>query len=241
MDNILIDKEYWDYMYTTDIQLRYPNESLIRFLKSNFREINKNLKYLDLGCGNGTNGFMAANLGFDVYLIDYSASAIDEAKRTNTSIDNPVSDNQIVVGDIVKELPVPDDYFDVVVSLLTLYHLTQEQLGKALLNIKRKLKKGGVLLCDFTSKESILFKGTKEKTGEGSYYLKNEHWMTTSRDKKIDTAITCSFYDEDELRMIFDKHFSKVKIVKSQSPMAMSLDKDEERTDPAYWIMAKNN
>lgn len=231
-ENISKDRDYWNYMYGSKTQMRYPSEVVIRFLKSNYLSGGGGRRLLDLGCGNGINAFMAFDLGFNVYLVDYSDVAINKIKKNNTLI----PENQIICMDILDDLSIEDD-FDVVISTSTLYHFTKSQLEIILYKICDKLKVGGMVLCNFLPKDNTLFFTPKEKIDNNTFLIRNESWMTHTKKKKK-SEITCSFFDDYELREMFQKFFKKIKIVREEVPMAMSLENDEEKTYSVLWVSA---
>lgn len=80
------------------------------------------LSILDLACGQGV---MARNLPKDVeYVgIDNAPSLIQEAKRLDKNIKH-----QYIIGDVTKFLPVPKNYFDLVVIILALQNIKYPNL-----------------------------------------------------------------------------------------------------------------
>jgi ubiquinone/menaquinone biosynthesis C-methylase UbiE len=100
-------------------------------------------RLLDVGCG---PGYLAAQLSQkypDVKItgLDNSEMTVTLARSNWPSI---AYDNlEFIVGD-AQRLPVTDDYFDVVISSLSLHHLTDAQA--AFREIHRVLKPGGRFL-----------------------------------------------------------------------------------------------
>lgn len=77
-------------------------------------------KVLDVGCGPGK---LAVNLPQVYYTgIDYAQSAIDWANK-----EKPYPTCSYLVGDIVKGLEFPDNYFDIVFCIQSLEHITEWQ------------------------------------------------------------------------------------------------------------------
>lgn len=91
-------------------------------------------KILDVGCGKGflMYDFTKVVPGIEIQGIDISEYAIANAKEE-------IKDN-IRVG-CATELPYPDDYFDLVISITTLHNLPNYDLDKALREIERVSKK----------------------------------------------------------------------------------------------------
>ena len=69
-------------------QRRYPNESFIRFMSSNYfplsYESRKKLRILDLGCGAGSNLWVLDKEGFEVHGIDGSLQGLVLSKETTS-------------------------------------------------------------------------------------------------------------------------------------------------------------
>lgn len=57
------DLKYWETYFSTEKQLRFPQEIVILFFHS--LENQPGAKLLDLGCGNGVNGLYAETLGWN--------------------------------------------------------------------------------------------------------------------------------------------------------------------------------
>ncbi len=108
--------------------MRAINESLLkRYLPKN-----KSLKILDAGCGPGAALIYLSQFG-EVTGVDISEEALRFAKKRG----------KVIKGD-VSALPFKDGTFDVVVCLDVLYH-KWVHVRKALSEMKRALRKGGIL------------------------------------------------------------------------------------------------
>lgn len=88
---------------------------------------------LDAGCGNGRSFLHKSSIG-----LDYSFNLLLDARnKTNLGL----------VKSNVLEMPFKEDSFDVVLSVAVIHHLsTNERRMKALEEMKRVMKKGGVIL-----------------------------------------------------------------------------------------------
>lgn len=108
--------------------MRVINEGLLkRYLPKN-----KSLKILDAGCGPGAALVYLSQFG-EVIGVDISEEALQFAKKRG----------RVIKGD-VSSLPFRDETFDVVVCLDVLYH-QWVHVEKALSEMKRVLRKGGIL------------------------------------------------------------------------------------------------
>ncbi|HEH9398767.1 TPA: class I SAM-dependent methyltransferase [Aeromonas sobria] len=124
-------------------QRRYPNDSLIGFMADNFFHLSQQergeCRILELGCGSGANIWMLAKEGFDTWGLDLSPAGIALCKRVVASWN---VNAHLDVGDMTK-VPYPDNYFDAIVDVVSMQHLTLGQHNKTISEINRCLKPGG--------------------------------------------------------------------------------------------------
>lgn len=134
--------DYWD----GDRRINYGGyqylpgrwEKVARELVSHY-ELPENPRILDVGCGKGflLFDFLKVRPDAEVYGIDISEYAIENAK---TEIQG-----RLKVGNAV-DLPWPDDYFDLVISINTFHNLFNFQLDRALKEFER-VGKDNKYLC----------------------------------------------------------------------------------------------
>ena len=92
-------------------------------------------RVLDIGCGVGTWSVRMAEQGAQVLGVDISAAMIDMAEP-HAGVAYRVA--------AAHELDCPDRYFDLMVSVTVLQHITDpEELKRALRNLRRMLKDSG--------------------------------------------------------------------------------------------------
>jgi len=97
-----------------------------------------NQKVLEYGCGEGSYSFELAKLKADVYAIDISEVAIENAKKLASELKlNDFLDFKVMNA---EELDFPDSFFDKICGNSILHHL---ELKKALLELNRVLKNKG--------------------------------------------------------------------------------------------------
>ncbi len=109
-------------------------------------------KFLELGAGRGVDAVALAEKNASVFALDFSPEAVKLIKRNLRSADKKTRLFSVVLGDLVV-LPFSSDSFDLVYSQGTLEHLGD--LGKAILESRRVLKKKGFLLIDVPQKFSL--------------------------------------------------------------------------------------
>ena len=140
MDNNAKELDDWDDYYKNNDVNTMPwfLEKLDHDVSN---EINsKTLKegrFLDLGTGPGTQSKQLSSLGFDVTGSDLSQSAIEKAKKL-------YSEPEFVVDDILNS-KFSDNEFDYIFDRGIFHIFDKNQLDSYLSQIKRILKKNGLL------------------------------------------------------------------------------------------------
>jgi ubiquinone/menaquinone biosynthesis C-methylase UbiE len=109
------------------------------------RQYVKGKAVLDIACGEGYGSRLLSQNALAVTGVDIDAATIDHAAKKYTA-----RNLSFVKGDIVN-IPFEAASFDVVVSFETLEHTDQHQ--KALSEIKRVLRPGGILLISTPEKK----------------------------------------------------------------------------------------
>ncbi len=120
-----------------------PFKVLRFFIMRELKNLRPQGKLVDIGCGSGQLAILISQKypGLEVKGLDVNLDMIETAvkNRERASAGNIT----FVLGD-VQNLPFENEYFDVVVSSLSLHHW--ENAGKAFDEIQRVLKPGGSLL-----------------------------------------------------------------------------------------------
>ena len=161
MDNNAKELDDWDDYYKNNDVNTMPwfLEKLDHDVSN---EINsKTLKegrFLDLGTGPGTQAKQLSSLGFDVTGSDLSQSAIEKAKKL-------YSEPEFVVDDILNS-KFSDNEFDYIFDRGIFHIFDKNQLDSYLSQIKRILKKNGLL---FLKCMSIDEKNLSEGEGPNLY------------------------------------------------------------------------
>lgn len=151
-ENNIFDKLYLERGIAS--QRHYPNESLIGFLAVNFSHLSQKergeCRILEVGCGSGANIWMLAKEGFDTWGLDLSPAGIAICEEVVASWNVTA---HLDVGDMTK-LPYTDDYFDAIVDVVSMQHLTLAQHKATISEIHRCLKFGGVFFSYHLGKGS---------------------------------------------------------------------------------------
>lgn len=109
------------------------------------------LRALDLGCGVGRHALMLARLGFQTSALDGSAAGpahlIEAARHEGLTLD--------VRQGLMTELPYDDASFDYVLSFNVIYHGDGPVVRRAIAEIRRVLKRGGLYQGTMLSKRDV--------------------------------------------------------------------------------------
>lgn len=152
----------WDNKYKRDIENQSkPNPFLKTKLNNFLRLINKNSKILDLGCGTGHKTNFIHKKGFNIIGIDSSKKAITYAKASYLKI-------QFNKQNILKT-NFKQNSFDAIISIAVMHCLKKSQMQKYVKEIKRILKKNGLLFQLVLSSEDQT--KVQEKQIEPNTYL----------------------------------------------------------------------
>ncbi|WP_346353524.1 class I SAM-dependent methyltransferase [Azotosporobacter soli] len=138
-------------------QRRYPNEALMRFIGSNYfsmsHEQRNKLKVLEIGCGSGANLWMLSKEGFDSYGIDIAPTGLKYCHKVMADWGVAA---QLFRGDMTA-IEFPDQFFDLIIDVVSMQHLNIMEHSKAYSEIYRCLKKGGRLFQYHLGARSVTF------------------------------------------------------------------------------------
>lgn len=127
-----------EYENTVDTEspynTHYERPAMMRMINSNLNSLN----VLDAGCAAGWYTESLLNRGANVTAIDISQSMVMAAKRR---VGNKAN---IVCHDLEENLPFQNEFFDLIVSSLTLHYV--KDWNHVFKEFKRILKPGGSLL-----------------------------------------------------------------------------------------------
>lgn len=126
----------------------------MQFIEKYITKISKNADILDIGSGEGVLVEKFRELGYNIIGVDLNYAS-----------------KYVIKGDMTK-LPFKDEIFKDILCLDVLEHLNFDEQKEALSEIKRALKKNGVLilsipnLAHFASRIAFLFTGKLIRTSE---------------------------------------------------------------------------
>jgi SAM-dependent methyltransferase len=114
-------------------------------------------RVLDLGGADGRYAFRLAELGHRVTLVDLTPKHVSAARARNALAKHPLE--AIEQGDACR-LALPDNCFDLVLTMGPLYHLLERaDRLQALGHVQRVLKPGGTVVATYISRFASLADG----------------------------------------------------------------------------------
>lgn len=170
MGSIKDVKEKWEELHSQPrFRPQYPNESVVRFMFTNFpRDLDqrKQLKILDIGCGGGRHVKLFAEQGFATYGADFSGEGI---RQTQTMLAKHNLTAELTQCDMTK-LPYEDGFFDGAISFGVFYYLDSKGMKKSIIELHRVLKKGGKAFINARSTDDYRF-GKGKKVENNTFLL----------------------------------------------------------------------
>lgn len=156
---------------------------ILSFLK-NKKE--SEIKILDIGAGRGRLSKPMLSKGFDVHCLDSSEEMIEELSKT-------FDKDKLVKQSIFDEIKFKYS-FDLITSLRFFDHFSKEDQIKILINLEKKLNKGGLIIVPTLNKNSL------------------ESWVS----KLFPYGRYNYFYSKNEYKEIFSKAGLKIKTYNSK-------------------------
>jgi len=214
----------WEDIHSQRAWSKYPNEELVRFVGRNFfknpREERKNIKILEVGCGQGANIWFLAKEGFDVYGVDISSSAIKKAKDYLSEAYNVKADLKVADA---RELPYENNFFDIAINCASIQHLPFKDHEKVYNEINRVLEPDGYFWSFHIAKGSWGY-------GTGNL-IDYETFDNLSEGPLADVGITCMLSDKDLKSQLFEGGFEINSIEK------YSLTYENQQKEIIHWIV----
>ena len=121
---------------------------------------------LDVGAGLGRHALALARLGFAVNALDASDAGIAQIRSAAEKEDLPVSAH----AGRMDELPFDTEIFDFALSFNVIYHGDRQIAQRAIDEMHRVLKPGGVLMLTMLSKRNAHY-GKGEEIAPGTFVV----------------------------------------------------------------------
>ncbi len=182
----------WEEIFRNKQWGKYPPEHILRFVARNFYHVSDRTKVrlLEIGCGPGANVWFMAREGFAVSGIDGSETAIRRARQRLTG-EGLAAD--LRVGDFA-DLPWANASFDGVVENVSLCSNSRNSIERALTEVRRVLKPGGLFLSSFF---------TERTWGYGTGDLVEPDGFKNLREGPLAGTGFCFFFRRDRVPELF--------------------------------------
>lgn len=159
-------------------------------------------KVLDCGAGGKTPPLgLFHEHGFETHGIDISEDQIKLAEEFAQVNDMKLN---LKLGDM-QELAFEDESFGFVYSYNTIFHLLKEGTRKAIAEVRRVLKKGGLFYVNFMTFDDGYY-GEGKKLGKGEFVLTNEDGSERYRLFLEDHNEAKEFFDGFEIILLENRH-----------------------------------
>lgn len=218
------EKEHKKPEFLPTLEYIEPSSGVRKFVSFlNKIKIKPPKKVVDIGCGKGRNAIYLAQLGYEVYGLDYIQEAIDCTKKSAKK-DKLLTKVHLYTQDLGKKWPFKDNFFDLAVDCFASIDIeTLRDRKKYKSELFRTLKSGGyALVMVVSTKDEIEKKYLKTNPGpERNSTL----WPGSGKLQKD--------YDENELKEFY-KEF-RVVALEENSKKAFKLRRNFTATN--YWLV----
>jgi len=191
-----MQKTEWNNEFLRELKAeeypKYPNEAMLKVIFGSYLRnrpiLSSNMKVLDVGCAMGSNLIPFADMGCDVHGVDIHPDISNNAKkimkhRVYEDIDFKEGSN--------RNIPFPDNSFDLITSINTLhYEKNEEDMILALNEFQRVLKPGGGLYISTVGPKHEIYNLSKPlgnhenliqdfgfRSGERFFFFDNERYL----------------------------------------------------------------
>lgn len=196
-----------------DASRKYPWKGWSKILGYIKPTLNKKLRVLDIGCGNGRFAkYLIENLGDEIIYtgIDNNKSLLNITKKELESYEIEYKLHNIdIVSEIINDKLVIDNKYDLVVAFGILHHIPSYNLRKTFIKqlIERSIDKGIIVITNwqFTFQDKCKERIVEPTTlGINEYELElNDYLLKWKRGKE---AIRyCHYVSEEEIDEILSK------------------------------------
>lgn len=124
----------WDKWHQSHEGAKYPAEDLVRWVEKNWGETDE-ARFLEIGCGCGSNLMYITDEGFDICGVETSQKALKKARKL------PI--NGSVSHQNAQALTFENCYFDAIIDNECVYSNNFDDSRKIYLECLRVLKPGG--------------------------------------------------------------------------------------------------
>jgi SAM-dependent methyltransferase len=165
---------------------------------------------LDIGCGVGRHLLYLGGRGFKVAGVDVSPTGVQTSQAVCAERGIAFEGH---VGAMDK-LPWPDATFDGAFSTSTIHHNRRADILRTLVEVRRVLKPGGLLLVDFPTTAALDYQQMREQVASGVLTEIEPNTFVDERpeiDEQDDLFLPHHYCDEADLRDLM-REFEIVKL-----------------------------
>jgi SAM-dependent methyltransferase len=155
---------------------------------------------LELGCGVGRHACIFAGAGFEVEAVDASASGLEHAARRAQERGLDIAFRE----GLMTELPYDDDSFDYVLSFNVIYHGDSGAVSRAIAEIHRVLRPGGLFQGTMLSERNSNY-GIGRQVAPGTFVVENGEGDKTHPHFYCDAAQLVKLFEDFELLKLLDR------------------------------------
>lgn len=159
---------------------------------------------LDLGCGVGRHACFLAGAGFEVEAMDASTAGLDHAARQARDLGLDVTFRD----GLMTELPYADASFDYVLSFNVIYHGDGSVVARAVSEIHRVLKPGGLFHGTLLSKRNGKY-GLGKEIAPGTFVIDGAEGDKGHPHFYCNAAEVVKLLEDFELLSLFDREHEK--------------------------------
>ncbi|HFU76831.1 MAG TPA: class I SAM-dependent methyltransferase [Arcobacter sp.] len=181
--------------------LKYPDEYFTKFFFKNKLHEKKRLKYLEFGCGNGSNLMLPYGYENSAIGVDYSSGLIEMASHNFALLNNQGSNYEFIAEDMREFVKIDRDiYADVFLLPSVIYYITQKDFEVFLKNIiqNRYIKESIPFYIRVRTQKDFRF-GLGKKIASNSYQMPED--VITGESNALIT-----FYDETIIVKLLEKY-----------------------------------
>jgi len=168
-------------------------------------------KVLDLGCGTGRHTIFLAQQGFLTVGSDNAQTALD---ITQSIAKEAGIRNIVLLQNDMTSIPCPNEHFDAIVCYDVIQHGLLKDTKKGINEMKRVLKKNGLIFVGAVSTKHFSY-GTGKEIEPGTF---------VGMKHKLDGHIPHHFYTRSEIRDLFFD-FDIIELKENICPSETSPDK----------------
>ncbi len=179
-------------------------------------EENKKNEILDLGCGIGADTLYLIERGYNVLSCDFSMEALK-------SIYKNIPNSKTLYLDMMKKFPIEDNTYSLIIADLSLHYFDNETTINIMSEIKRILKKDGILLSRVASVNDFNFGAGVGKQLEKNYYFEG--------------AYTKRFFSPEDV----DKYFGIIGSIEMEETSMIRNEEEYSKPKMLYKVKVKKD